>query len=465
MDDSKVKESENASDEQTLKKGRHRKKQLYNSILQQMEFYFSDSNLSKDRFLAQSVKKNPSVDLTVFLKFNKLRKLTTNVVDIQKAVKNSKLIELSEDKNSVYRKEPIKIKTNMDECTIYVERLKSDATHEWLTSVFSEFGNVVYISLPKYKHNNAIKGFAFIEYENEAEAQKALNYFESIGCRMPSNTEPDQLCSIATFAHNNGQEEKEQLTTSTKKRKFDQIDDNNESEENEKKSKLEAEDISESEIDSENRKKKKLKKEHKKKNYIKELGLQVLSKNEWKKMRNRYLQLQRKKMTEFKRYLRKAKFSQTNNEENFKKPNEKTDHKNVKNAAEQKNGTDVLPKVEVPPGVIVKIKLSEPMTDVKKFKAEFKSSHPDAAYVDVPNPGSEDIYVRFKDNNSAANFCGQEFAGKKVVLTGDEEKAYLDKILKDRTIKCQKVHKKQRGRDKLLKKANKLIANHKRFDE
>jgi hypothetical protein len=24
-----------------------------------MEFYFSDSNLSKDRFLAQSVKKNP----------------------------------------------------------------------------------------------------------------------------------------------------------------------------------------------------------------------------------------------------------------------------------------------------------------------------------------------------------------------------------------------------------------------
>lgn len=35
------------------KKGRHRKKQLYNTILQQMEFYFSDSNLSKDRYLAQ----------------------------------------------------------------------------------------------------------------------------------------------------------------------------------------------------------------------------------------------------------------------------------------------------------------------------------------------------------------------------------------------------------------------------
>ena len=49
----KPKEAENPNDEQTLKKGRHRKKQLYNSILQQMEFYFSDSNLTKDRFLSQ----------------------------------------------------------------------------------------------------------------------------------------------------------------------------------------------------------------------------------------------------------------------------------------------------------------------------------------------------------------------------------------------------------------------------
>lgn len=41
------------------KKGRHRKKLLYNSILQQMEFYFSDSNLSKDRFLSQFISESP----------------------------------------------------------------------------------------------------------------------------------------------------------------------------------------------------------------------------------------------------------------------------------------------------------------------------------------------------------------------------------------------------------------------
>lgn len=41
------------------KKGRHRKKQLYSSIMQQMEFYFSDSNLTKDRFLSKLISENP----------------------------------------------------------------------------------------------------------------------------------------------------------------------------------------------------------------------------------------------------------------------------------------------------------------------------------------------------------------------------------------------------------------------
>lgn len=51
--------ADHVGEEATQKKGRHRKKQLYNSILQQMEFYFSDSNLTKDRFLTQLIKDDP----------------------------------------------------------------------------------------------------------------------------------------------------------------------------------------------------------------------------------------------------------------------------------------------------------------------------------------------------------------------------------------------------------------------
>lgn len=52
-------ECEGPIDEHTQKKGRHRKKQLYSTILRQMEFYFSDSNLTKDRFLSQLIEKDP----------------------------------------------------------------------------------------------------------------------------------------------------------------------------------------------------------------------------------------------------------------------------------------------------------------------------------------------------------------------------------------------------------------------
>lgn len=51
---------ETAVEEHHPKKVRHRKKLLYSSILRQMEFYFSDSNLSKDRFLSKLLEEDES---------------------------------------------------------------------------------------------------------------------------------------------------------------------------------------------------------------------------------------------------------------------------------------------------------------------------------------------------------------------------------------------------------------------
>lgn len=53
------------------------------------------------------------------------------------------------------------------------------------------------------------------------------------------------------------------------------------------------------------------------------------------------------------------------------------------------------------------------------------------------------------------------------MLIGDEEKAYWEKIERDREIKCvkQKGTKKQRGRVKLINKAEKLLAQHVKFTQ
>lgn len=54
-------EENQSDDKQSIKvqNPRKRKKQYYNRIRQQLEFYFGDANLSKDRFLNKLLVKNP----------------------------------------------------------------------------------------------------------------------------------------------------------------------------------------------------------------------------------------------------------------------------------------------------------------------------------------------------------------------------------------------------------------------
>lgn len=51
-------------------------------------------------------------------------------------------------------------------------------------------------------------------------------------------------------------------------------------------------------------------------------------------------------------------------------------------------------------------------------------------------------------------------------MIGEEEKAYWDKISRDREIKCtkQKETKKPRGREKLINKAEKRLTQHVKFN-
>ncbi|KAK5639830.1 hypothetical protein RI129_010641 [Pyrocoelia pectoralis] len=455
--------------ENSQKKGRHRKKQLYKSILQQMEFYFSDSNLTKERFLGQLLQSDPYVDVSIFLQFNKIRKLTTRLEDVTKAISKSDLIELSEDKTKVRRRLPVQIKENVDECTIYVERLKSDATHEWLSSIFSEFGKVAYVSIPKYSHSNIIKGFAFVEFDTEESANAALNFFESVDCKIPSAMDPNKLCSISTFdngeKHNHNEEELEGKSIKKRKLSSDELS-NVEQKKKKKKSdddKIEEvdeivnssvaieQDVSESE--GEEKKSKKQKKALKRRMNLKEIGLHILSKKDWKKMRNRYLQMQRKTMTDLKKHLYKQR---------------STDFPTSKTKQREEPKIEETPAVvlEFTPGIIVKVALLEPCIESKKMKQELKTNYSSIQYVDIPHAyGSQEMYIRFTDNKSAQDFCGSDFkGGKPNILEGEDEQNYWQKIEESRNTKLKNSNRKHRGRDKLLKKAEKQTGKHIRFD-
>ncbi|KAM3857691.1 LOW QUALITY PROTEIN: la-related protein 7 [Diretmus argenteus] len=104
-----------------------------------------------------------------------MKRLTTDVKLIARALKNSSVVEVNLEGDKIRRQHPIgESPTDVDGRTVYVELLPKDVTHGWIERVFTKCGNVVYISIPRYKSTGDSKGFAFVEFEREEQAQKAI---------------------------------------------------------------------------------------------------------------------------------------------------------------------------------------------------------------------------------------------------------------------------------------------------
>lgn len=137
--------------------------------------------------------------MEVFLKFNKIKETTTSIEDIQKAVKSSEMLELSEDKQSVRRITEVRTKEDLDEYMVYVEAIPPSATHETVRQQFKQFGNIAYISLPRYRTSGRIKEFAFIEFEEKGSVAKCINAFRQFDGVIGDTQEPENLKSVVAY--------------------------------------------------------------------------------------------------------------------------------------------------------------------------------------------------------------------------------------------------------------------------
>ncbi|XP_051865991.1 la-related protein 7 isoform X2 [Pristis pectinata] len=159
------------------KKKRSRVNKVLSEIKKQVEFWFGDVNLHKDRFLQEQIQRSRDgyVDISVLTVFNKMKKLTTDVKLIARALKNSDVIELNVEGTKLRRRMALGVQPqDVDDRTVYVELLPKNVSHSWIDRVFSKCGNVVYISIPRYKTSGDPKGFAFVEFETKSGAQKAI---------------------------------------------------------------------------------------------------------------------------------------------------------------------------------------------------------------------------------------------------------------------------------------------------
>jgi len=157
-------------------------------IVEQIEYYFGDINLPRDKFLQGEVKKEVGwVPLTTMLKFNRLAKLSEDVEEIANALKCSALIEVSENNEKIRRSQDHPLPENTLEYwqeikrrTVYVKGFSQDASLDEIMQFMNQFGATQNVSL---RHTRSIprvfKGSAFVTYGDKETAEKVVSNFEA----------------------------------------------------------------------------------------------------------------------------------------------------------------------------------------------------------------------------------------------------------------------------------------------
>lgn len=458
--------SEVVEEDQTTKpekKIRRRKRKLYKAILTQMEFYFSDSNLRKDKFLLNIIENNANgyAPIEIFSKFNKIRGLTENLSDIAAACSKSELLEVSEDMKFLKRKLPVLPKTSVDECTVYVEGFSVHTDHKWIQSVFENFGKINYISLPRFKSTNKPKGFAFVEFDTPREARKACKYFKAqLEAAHHSSEESKTVDDDNTEQSSKAKRKRGTSESEEDNRKRPRCDTEESEVGNESTKEFEMKDEAQHEDEARCEELRKCKKKRKRKKKITPEekfqlpSLRVMAKDEWKRWKNKYLSMQKAAMSEMKKSLL---IDSTSNEMSNENPIDM-------HLEEKQSKSD---GIKFQPGALVLLNLPNPIWNIKTFKEKARQIG-NVMYIDGIE-GEKTFYIRCANLASSESFLKQaenELGANGYLLKGEEESKYWEKIHRDRENKINNKERKPkiRGTEKVVLKATEKHNKHIRFD-
>jgi len=160
-------------------------------VKKQVDFYFGDANLRRDKFLRKKMGEgNGFVELSTILQFNRIRALRCRYpAQLVQAIRKSNMLVLSEDKTRVQRDFAKMPREDVDPTprTVYVEGLPLSFGIDDLAQFFARYGSVRLVQLPQHRETREPRGFCFVEFAADAEADAAVAGLEG---SWPSNWPP-----------------------------------------------------------------------------------------------------------------------------------------------------------------------------------------------------------------------------------------------------------------------------------
>ncbi|XP_039762557.1 la protein homolog [Pararge aegeria] len=161
---------------------------LESGIIRQVEYYFGDLNLPRDKFLREQVKLDDGwVPLEVLTRFNRLARLSTDIDIIANAINKSTtgLLEVSDDNKKVRRNPEMAIpemneerRKELTSRTVYAKGFPKDAALDDILKYFKQFEEVENIIMRRYLDKQTkkrlFKGSIFATFKTKEQAEKFL---------------------------------------------------------------------------------------------------------------------------------------------------------------------------------------------------------------------------------------------------------------------------------------------------
>lgn len=176
------------NDEESKETDNSNKNKLNQDIIKQVEYYFGDMNLPRDKYLQEQIKLDDGwVPLDVMITFHRLAKLSTDSIVISSALlkSDSGLLEVSEDGKKIRRNPENPLPEINEERrkelvtrTIYAKGFPKDANIDHCLQFFKDYPDVENLIMRKYQNKSTkewcFKGSVFVTFKTKEQAENFL---------------------------------------------------------------------------------------------------------------------------------------------------------------------------------------------------------------------------------------------------------------------------------------------------
>ncbi|XP_041368391.1 lupus La protein homolog [Gigantopelta aegis] len=196
-------------------------------IVKQLEYYFGDVNLPRDRFLQDQIKADDGwIKIETLLTFNRLKKICDNIKSIAHSVKKStsEVLEISDCLTKVRRspQKPIpentkERRTDISARSVYVKGFPLNCGIDELEEFFQTYGPVDSIFMKRFlKEKKTFKGSVIVTFTSKDDTEKFLK----IECVKYKDTDENELEKmLKDDYYTTKQQQKAQLRNDEEERK------------------------------------------------------------------------------------------------------------------------------------------------------------------------------------------------------------------------------------------------------